>query len=132
MRGLDTNILLRYITRDDPQQARTALALFEHAEAGADRLHVSTITVCEMVWSLKTSYRMKRDEICQALETILALGFLQVQDFDLVSLALENYRRGPADFPDYLIGWQDRRAGCQDTVTFDRGLGGEEGFTLLR
>lgn len=133
MRGLDTNVLVRYFTEDDPEQSQTVIALFEHTEAQEERLHVSTIALCEMVWVLRSRYRLNRGQLCSAIETILGLRFLKVQDSDLASLALEDFRRGPADFPDYLIGWQNRRAGCQDTMTFDGDLStGTAGFTILR
>jgi predicted nucleic-acid-binding protein len=65
------------------------------------------------------------------LDSLLAAGLLQIQDRDLTKRALEEFREGPADFADYLIGWQNRRAGCEDTLTFDGDLEGSPGFTLL-
>ena len=50
---------------------------------------------------------------------------------DAVRRSLELYRHGPASFSDYLIGEISREDGCRDTVTFDRGLRGAPGFTVL-
>jgi predicted nucleic-acid-binding protein len=61
----------------------------------------------------------------------LELTFLEIQDLHLVQQALDDYRSGKADFADYLIGHQNRRAGCRDTLTFDVPLSKHEGFSLL-
>lgn len=131
MRGLDTNVLLRYFTVDDPVQARIAADLISGAEGQGERLHISTITLCEMVWGLRKFYRVRRDSIASMIESLLDTSTFEIQDRDLVRRALDNYRGGKADFADYLIGWQDRRAGCSETLTFDGGLKGADGFHFL-
>lgn len=131
MRGLDTNVLVRFLTRDDPEQAEAVYALFERAEAERTRFHVSGIALCELVWVLRSRYRLPRKEICSALEFLLGVGLLEIQHRDLAILALEDFRKGKADFSDYFIGWQNRRAGCEDTLSFDGDLDGTPGFTIL-
>lgn len=54
MRGLDTNVLLRYVTADDPEQTPRARAVLERAEAEGERRHVSVIDLCELVWNLNS------------------------------------------------------------------------------
>ena len=65
------------------------------------------------------------------LERLLETRVFAVQDRDLVRRALEQYREGPGDFADYLLGWQNRAAGCDDTVTFDANLATAPGFASL-
>jgi predicted nucleic-acid-binding protein len=132
VRGIDTNILVRFLVRDDPEQAQTVRSLFERAEIENDRFHVSSIVLCELVWVLRSRYRLGREDVCSILDALLDIGLLQIQDRDLARRALAEFRQGPADFSDYLIGWQDRRAGCEETLTFDGGLDGAPGFTILR
>ena len=131
MRGLDTNILVRLLTGDDPDQARKVEALLEKTEEEGDRLHVSSVTLCELAWVLRSRYRMSRQEISLALQSLLGSTLLEIQDRDLVRRALDDFRTGSASFPDYLIGWQNWQAGCIDTLTFDRPLSESAGFTLL-
>jgi len=131
VRGLDTNILVRYITGDDPDQARRVEALLEETEAEGDRLHVSTITLCELAWVLRSRYRMNRGEISQALQFLLDITLLEIQDRDLVQRAFTDFKAGSGDFPDHLIGWQNWHSGCAGTLTFDRVLADSVGFTLL-
>lgn len=131
MKGLDTNILIRFLIADEPEQSLVVRALFRRGVRDSKRFHVSTIVLCEVVWVLRAVYRLPRKKIVSALESILALAFLEIQDLELVEQALDDYRAGRADFADYLIGCQDRRAGCTDTLTFDSDLAGSPGFALL-
>ncbi len=130
MRGLDTNLLVRYVTDDDVAQAAVVRAFFRDVEARVERLHVSCIVLCELCWTLR-GYGYVRKDIAAVLARILATRLFDVQDSDLVRYALEEYRQGRGDFADYLIGWQNRRAGCTDTVTFDGKLKKASGFTFL-
>jgi predicted nucleic-acid-binding protein len=131
LRGLDTNLLVRFLMRDAPGQSEVVKDLFARAEAENERLHVSTIVLCELVWVLRSSFRLSREDICSVLDSLLSVALLQFQDRDLARSALEEFRTGPADFSDYLIGWQDRRAGCEQTLTFDGGLKDHPAFTVL-
>jgi predicted nucleic-acid-binding protein len=132
VRGLDTNVLLRVLTGDDPAQSPRASSLLADAEARGERFHVSTTVLCELVWALRgTAYRRGREAIVQALEALLASGLFEVQHRDLVRRALDDYRAGPGDFADYLICWQDDAAGCVGTLTFDRALEGCERFVMV-
>lgn len=132
MRGLDTNILLRFLAADDPIQAERVGALFAAAERSGERLFVSVIALCELSWTLRGQpYCLDRGEIAAILERILGTRLLEVQDRGLVRRALADYRPGRADFADYLLGWQSLEAGCAETVTFDRKLNGAAGFSVL-
>ena len=132
MKGIDTNVLVRFLTQDDIDQTKTVRDLFEQAEIENDRFHVSSTVLCELAWVLRSQYRLSRGEIGSVLASLLGLGLLEVQDRDLAMRALEEFRQGRADFSDYLIGQQNRRAGCDETLTFDRGLEGSTGFAILR
>ncbi|HEY0555336.1 MAG TPA: type II toxin-antitoxin system VapC family toxin [Thermoanaerobaculia bacterium] len=131
MRGIDTNILVRFLTVDDPAQSRTVEALMETVEAQDDRLHINSVTLCELAWVLRSRYRMSREKISSALESLLSVTILEIQDRDLVEKALHDFRAGSASFPDYLIGWNNQKAGCMETLTFDRTLASYPGFSLL-
>lgn len=130
MRGLDTNILVRYVTDDDPAQAALVRSFLLDMEARGERLHVSCVVLCELCWSLR-GYGYSRADIHAVLSRVLKTGLFEVQDSDLVRCALEEYGQGRADFADYLIGLQNRQAGCADTVTFDGKLKSASGFTIL-
>ncbi len=132
MRGLDTNVLLRFITADDPEQTERVGALFAAAERSGDRFFVSAIALCELTWTLRgRPYGLDRDQIAAVVERILGTNLLEVQDRSLVRQALLDYRQDRGDFADHLLGRQCLAAGCADTITFDRKLGGTAGFSVL-
>ena len=131
MIGLDTNVLVRYLTQDDAAQARKADALINGAVARRERCVIGPIVLCELVWVLRDAYGTPKDDLVGALDRILATQQFEILDKDRVLEALEVYRTGRADFADYVIGAAHRHAGCSETATFDRRLRGAKGFRLL-
>lgn len=132
MRGLDTNVLLRYLMADDPEQSPTARALLDQAEESGSRFFLSLVALCELSWTLRgRPYSLDRQELSNLVGKLLETRLFEIQERDLVRRSLADYRSGRADFPDYLIGWLNRAAGCSDTVSFDRKLDGAEGFSVL-
>jgi predicted nucleic-acid-binding protein len=131
MRGLDTNVLVRYLTQDDPRQAKRANVVIESALARGSPLHVDTSVLCELVWVLRAAYELNRATIPAALLQLIDAAQLSLDDRDLVREAVHRYRRGPGDFADYVIGLRNRAAGCETTLTFDRAHKRDELFSLL-
>ena len=131
MRGLDTNVLVRYLTQDDPGQSRRANTIIAEATAGGEPCAVDVIVLCELVWVLREAYGLDRATVAETLEKVLDTAQLVVAQADLARRALDDYRRGRGDFADYLIGWRNRQSGCSDTVTFDRALGRSPLFLAL-
>ncbi len=127
MTGVDTNVLLRYIVRDEPTQAARAARELERGE----RFLVGSIVLCEVVWVLETGYGFSRRDVVVTLERILATAQFEIEAKDLALAALDDFRRSTADFSDCLLGRRNRAAGAAETVTFDRSLKGLEGFRLL-
>ncbi|MGH9361885.1 MAG: PIN domain-containing protein [Thermoanaerobaculia bacterium] len=132
MKGLDSNLLVRFATRDDPAQAEMVQQLMARAEAAGERFHLSTPVLCELVWVLSgRRYNLHREAVARVLETILAIPLFEVQERRLAILALAEFREGPGDFADYLLSWIDRAAGCDATLTFDTELKSCSRFHVL-
>jgi predicted nucleic-acid-binding protein len=131
MRGLDTNILARFLTADDTRQLAIAQQLLEECRDSEEPLFLPAIVVCELAWILDRRYGQTRAEISDALERILRIELFRFEHESLVGRSLEMFRRGKAHFADYLIGEICKEAGCRDTVTFDKGLRGAAGYSVL-
>ena len=132
MKGLDTNVLLRYLTGDDPAQSERAEAVFAEAERTGDRLFLATVALCEVVWMLRSRpFRADRGQITEVVERLLKTAVFEIQDRTLVRRALADYRTGEGDFADYLLVRTAQDAGCTETMTFDRALAGTPGVALL-
>jgi predicted nucleic-acid-binding protein len=125
--GLDTNVLVRYLVRDEPTQAARATRELERD----DRFLIGSVVLCEMVWVLEAGYGFSRTEIGDTLEKILATAQFEIEGKDLALAALDDFRASRADFSDCLVGRCNRAAGAAETVTFDRALKGFDGFRLL-
>ena len=131
MIGLDTNVLVRYLTHDDPAQTAAAVKVMD--SLSQDSLgFLSLVVVVELVWVLEASYRYKKNEIEEVLEKLLRSRDLVIERTEIVWQALRKFNTGNADFEDCLIERSGRAADCQYTVTFDRAAASTAGMKLLR
>ncbi len=131
MIALDTNVLVRYIVRDDERQAAVATALIE-SECTADAPGIVTLIVlCELIWVLQRGYGYARPEIVGVIRKILAVEELRTEHPELAWKALNELERGRADFADYVIGLCGKAAKAESTCTFDRRAEGCELFRVL-
>jgi predicted nucleic-acid-binding protein len=131
MTGLDTNVLVRYLTQDDPAQSRKANSLIDGAVGSGERLRLDEVVLCELVWVLRGAYGFGKPTITDAVAKILDADQFSLEDRDLLREALEAYRGGRGDFADYVLGLRNRKAGSKATMTFDRSLKKSELFTVL-
>lgn len=130
MIAIDTNVLVRFLTRDDPEQAARVRTLFATLTAENPAL-VCREVVLELVWVLGYSYNFSRTEIAGALEGLLAAVELEVEDADVVSSALRDYVSEAADFADLMILGATRKHGATPLVTFDARVARMNGVKLV-
>ena len=131
MIGLDTNVIVRYLTHDEPAQAAAAMRLINSLTSDSPG-YLCLIVVAELVWVLETSYGFTKKEIQQAVETLLRSRELVIEQAEIVSLALRTFRASRADFVDCLIEHCAHTAECRYTVTFDRAAAEGAGMRLLK
>ena len=131
MVALDTNVLVRFLIRDDEGQAARARALVEKCRTRGDVCLVSNPVLCELEWVLESLYRASRADIAVTVQTLQATPPFALEDADLADRALQMYRKGKGDLSDYLLGEIGAARGARTTYTFDRSLRNAEGFTLL-
>ncbi|NEQ27695.1 MAG: type II toxin-antitoxin system VapC family toxin [Microcoleus sp. SIO2G3] len=128
MIGLDTNVLVRYLTRDDEQQWQQAATVIQNAE----QCFICNIVLCEIVWVLRGKpYQFSKSEILSTLETMLQISKFVFEDRSIVYQAIQRTKQGRADFADYLIGTIAQQQNCKEVVTFDQKLNRENGFRDL-
>lgn len=120
MIGLDTNVLVRYVVRDDEREARAATKLIESRCSAEDPGIVTLVVLCELVWVLLRGYRYERPVVVKVLRGILSAQELRVEDSDLAWIALRSFEQGRADFSDFVIALSGHAAGAEATYTFDR------------
>lgn len=120
MIGLDTNVLVRYLAQDDPEQARAATRLLEETLSEDEPGYVDHVVLCELGRVLERCYGVGREGLADIVEGLLTARQLVVEAPDQVWAALRTMRTDGAELADALILARQRAAGCERVVTFDR------------
>ena len=127
MRAVDTNVVVRVIVRDDPEQVRAA------EEFTASGAWVSHLVLAETTWVLDAVYERSAEQIATAIDMLLNHKDLTLQDADVVTAALDQFRKRPVlGFSDCLVLEIARKAGHLPLGTFDRNLAKLDGVQLLQ
>lgn len=119
MLGIDTNVLVRFLVRDDEAQFEKARKLIKREVAAGRRVFVNQLVLMETEWVLRSRYNLPKDQIIEVISGLLDAADLQFEDEPAIEEALFNWKDANADFADCLIGAKNRRSGCRATASFD-------------
>lgn len=123
MIGLDTNILVRYLTQDSPSEVKKVNAFIEEGLERGTRFFINPIVLCELVWVLESAYDYPKATIVETLEKILVTSEFMIDRKDEIRKAVLAYKSTrKTDFSDCLIGHYNKELGCDKTVSLDRAL----------
>ena len=100
MTFLDTNIILRYLTWDDPRKARKCEDLFKNAVEGKEVLYTTTLVIAELIWTLEKAYKLPRSEIVTHVQRILNTPNIELDEKDVLLAAIGLYELKKIDFID--------------------------------
>ncbi len=120
MIGLDTNILIRYLTQDDAIQSGQATEIMERRLTAKNPGFISIVAMVETVWVLDRGYGLTRREIAAAVERLLQVEVLTIENEQQVFTAMVALKQGRGSFADALITELSTHAGCTHTLTFDQ------------
>lgn len=122
MIGIDTNILVRYLTNDDVEQSSKVLNLLNRYSGDESSIYINDIVLCEVVWVLESGYEYPKEQIIHALKLILQTAEFVFSSHDIIVKALYEYEQfsSGADFSDILISFQNKNDGCLRTYSFDK------------
>lgn len=129
MIGLDTNVVVRYLVQDDPDQSPVASALIDELSE-TEPGYLSLVTVVEVYWVLHRAYKVTNGRCVELLEGLLDARELRIDRAAIVRTAL-TASRGDLDFADAVIAELGRAAGCEHTVTFDQRAARDGAMHLL-
>ena len=119
MLGIDTNVLVRFLVRDDESQFEKARKLIKREVTAGRRVFVSQLVLLETEWVLRSRYDLSKIEIIAAISGLLDAPDVQFEDEPAIEAALFVWKESTVDFADCLIGAQNKRLGCRATATFD-------------
>jgi predicted nucleic-acid-binding protein len=119
MVGVDTNVLVRFLVRDDQSQFERSRRLVSRAAASGEPVLVSLLVLLETEWVLRSRYELPKAQIVGALSALLEAADITLEDEPAVEMALYTWKDSTAEFADCLIGAHNTRLGCNATATFD-------------
>ena len=119
MLGVDTNVLVRFLVRDDEAQFEKARRLIKREVAAGSGVFVNQLVLLETEWVLRSRYSLPKNLIIEAISGLLDASDVRFEDEPAIEEALFIWKETAADFADCLIGAKNRRLGCRATATFD-------------
>ncbi len=131
MIGLDTNVVLRLMVQDDPTQLRRARRAVAGRCSEEEPGLINRIVLVEVIWVLSRGYKYSREEIVSAVEKLLQVKELAVQNPGEVWEALHLYRDSKVGFADLYIAVLNRQEGYSPTLTFDKKAARTDLFELV-
>jgi predicted nucleic-acid-binding protein len=131
MLGIDTNVLVRFLVRDEEAQFEKARKLIKREVAAGSSVLVNQLVLLETEWVLRSRYSLAKNLIIQAISGLLDASDVRFEDEPAVEEALFIWKDSAADFADCLIGAKNRRLGCRATATFDMKASKLPGFIAV-
>lgn len=119
MIGIDTNVLVRFLVRDDEEQFERAQKLIRREAHAGEPVHISLLVLLETEWVLRSRYALGKAEILGAFSDLLSTVDLSFEDESSIEEALFAWKDSRAQFADCLIGARHRMLGCSATASFD-------------
>ena len=132
MKALDTNVLIRFLVRDDPARAAKVDQLFDEAQERGRSFLVTLPVVLEIIWVLRTGYMIPRTDILDTLEKLTMMPIITFDPACPIHELVEIARNSSLDLPDIAIGLSARNAGCETTLTLDRKAAQSELFQEIQ
>lgn len=132
MIALDTNVVVRFLVRDDEKQAELARRRMKQAEERRERLLVPLLVVLETIWVLESVYDKTRFEILDAIRDLRQMAILEFEADEVVERLLADGLLCSADLSDILIAQSARALGCEKGLTFDKAAAKLPFFNLLK
>jgi predicted nucleic-acid-binding protein len=131
MIGIDANVVLRYLLADDPEQSPVVRDLIDKRCTPQKPALVSLVTLAEVWWFLAKKQKRSKSELVLVLDRLLGNPNVALMPEDVVVSASDAFSQGQADFPDYLVYFENMRLGAKETFSFDRDAS-RTFMTLLR
>lgn len=131
MIGVDTNLLVRFITQDHTEQSRlfeTRMKMLRNRDV---KCFINIIVLCEMVWVLQSSYKFNKSQIIKVIDLLVESEDFIVEDADMVEDALLIYAKSSVGLTDVFIGLRNKHAACTHTYTYDKSAAMLDVFKLL-
>lgn len=132
MIALDSNIIVRFLVRDDEKQAQLVYKRFKLAETRREVLFVPLLVILETIWVLDSLYDLTREKILDSIEELMLMPIFKFQDYGIIQAFLTSSRHERTDLSDLLIAHSCRANGCSHVLTFDKKASKCQMFQLVK
>lgn len=120
MKALDTNILVRFLVRDDPRQADAVYRLFKQAEIERTEFFIPVAVTLELIWVLESAYAISRKDLLDAIDDLLLMSIFLFEHHHALQQFVQNARSNTLDPADLIIAFTAIDQNCEKVLTFDR------------
>jgi len=131
MKGIDTNILVRFLVGDDEVQTKKVYILFKQAEAEKEEMFVPLLVILELVWVLESVYAIERKAILESIGDLLLMPILKFEHQSELQQFVRAAEKNKYDLSDLIIAHSARGQGCEVVLTLDRKSSRYSLFELL-
>ena len=132
MRGIDTNILVRFLVADDEYQAKTVYHIFKKAESNKEELFVPYVVMLELIWVLESVYEISRNDILDSISELLLMPIFEFEKLTALQEFIPLAQKSKYDLSDLLIGISAKNSGCENVITFDKKASKSNLFELAK
>ncbi len=130
--GLDTNVVVRFLVRDDADQAQKVYTLFKKLEKNREKAYLSLLVILETIWVLESAYQYERTEILSALGDLMEIAFIICESDEILTPFFDEAKLSSCDLADLLIAHVAQANQCQKVFTFDKKASRHRFFELLK
>ena len=120
MRGIDTNILVRFLIGDDELQTKKVYNIFKQAETDKKELFVPLLVILELIWVLESVYEVPREDIISSINDLLLMPVLRFEQQATLQRFTRETSGNKYDLSDLLIACSAKAQGCDTVLTFDK------------
>jgi len=131
MTALDTNVIVRFLVRDDEKQAQSVFKRLKKAESSRETLFVPLLVVLEVIWVLGSVYNKSKDDILEAFDNLKRMPIMKFEKEQVVQDMIFQGRNSRIELPDLLIALAAKSSGCDSVITFDKKAARYPLFSLL-
>ncbi len=132
MKGIDTNILVRFLVADDERQAKKVYNIFKKAESDKFELFVPLLVILELIWVLESAYEISREDILDSIREMLLMPILKFEHLSVLQQFTHTAQNNKYDLSDLLIAHSAKQQGCETVITFDQKASKSIMFELVK
>jgi predicted nucleic-acid-binding protein len=132
MKAVDTNVIVRFLVRDDERQAQIVYRTFKQVENNKEALFVPLLVVIETIWVLESVYEISRREILESINDLLLMPILEFEAQSAIQSFISSAQETKIELSDLLIAHSSKLSGCNCVLTFDKRASKFGFFELLK